>query len=116
MNLAHSVCSSFQQLADESRDLSQAEKKITVVKDEQIHKMTTIFTQNGNFEFILFYFQLQINHVIHQQTAQSLNKWSGPRAIIDRPMSEKIREKKVLQFIFSRILFVGTRIAFGTFC
>ena len=54
MNLAHSICSSFQQLADESRDLSQAEKKITVVKDEQIHKMTTIFTQNGNFEFILF--------------------------------------------------------------
>ena len=34
-------------LADESRDLSQTKKKITVVKDEQIHKMTIIFTQNG---------------------------------------------------------------------
>ena len=34
-------------LADESRDLSQTKKKITVVNDEQIHKMTIIFTQNG---------------------------------------------------------------------
>ena len=30
-----------------SRDLSQAEKKVTVVKPEQIYKMTIIFTQNG---------------------------------------------------------------------
>ena len=28
-------------LADDSRDLSQAEKKITVVKAKQIHKMIT---------------------------------------------------------------------------
>ena len=32
-----------------SRNLSQAEKEITAWKDEQIHKMTTIFTQNGSF-------------------------------------------------------------------
>jgi hypothetical protein len=34
-------------LADESRDLSQAEIKVTVFNDEQIHKITIIFTQNG---------------------------------------------------------------------
>ena len=38
------MCSSFEVLADELRDLSLAEKKITVVKDEQIHKMKTIFS------------------------------------------------------------------------
>ena len=54
MNLAPSICSNFQQLADKSRVLSQAEKKITVIKNEQIHKKLTIFTQNDNFEFILF--------------------------------------------------------------
>ena len=37
----------FKQLADKSRDLSQDEKKITVVKPEEIHKITIIFTQNG---------------------------------------------------------------------
>ena len=40
---------SFLQLAVGSRDLSQAEKEITLCKAEQIHEMTTIFTQNGNF-------------------------------------------------------------------
>ena len=39
------MCSSLLQLAPGSRDLSQAEKRIT----EQIHKMTIIFTQNDNF-------------------------------------------------------------------
>ena len=37
----------FKLWADESRDLSQAEKKITDVKGEWIHKMTTIFNQNS---------------------------------------------------------------------
>ena len=36
-------------LADESHDLSQAEKKITVVKYVETHKLTIIFTQNDNF-------------------------------------------------------------------
>ena len=44
---AHFICSSFELLADKSRDLSQVEKKITVVKAKKIHKMTIIFTQNG---------------------------------------------------------------------
>ena len=36
---------SFGLLALKSRDLSQAEKEIAAGKVEQIHKMTTIFTQ-----------------------------------------------------------------------
>ena len=36
------ICSSLKLLADDS----QAEKKIIVFKDEQIHRMTIIFTQN----------------------------------------------------------------------
>jgi hypothetical protein len=32
----------FWLLADESRDLSQAEKKITFARAEQIHKMTIV--------------------------------------------------------------------------
>ena len=37
----------FKQLALGSRDLSQAEKKVDIVKPEQIHKITSIFAQNG---------------------------------------------------------------------
>ena len=39
--------SSFWLLGVESRDFSHAEKERTACKDEQIQKMTTIFTQNG---------------------------------------------------------------------
>ena len=38
---------SFWLLEVESRDFSQAEKERIACKDEQIYKMTTIFTQNG---------------------------------------------------------------------
>ena len=41
------MCSINLQLAVGSRYLSQAEKKETVVKPEQIRKMTIISTQNG---------------------------------------------------------------------
>ena len=34
-------------MAYKSRNLSQAEKKITAVKDEQLQKMTIVFSQNG---------------------------------------------------------------------
>jgi hypothetical protein len=40
------ICSRRGQLVLESRDLSETEKKIIVVKPEQIHKITIIFTQN----------------------------------------------------------------------
>ena len=42
--------SSFWLLGVESRDFSHAEKEKNACKAEQIHKMTTIFTQNENFE------------------------------------------------------------------
>ena len=41
------MCSTFWLLKVESRDFSQAEKERTACKAEQIHKLTTIFTQNG---------------------------------------------------------------------
>ena len=40
------MSSSFWLLRVESRDFSQAEKERTACKAEQIHKMTTVFTQN----------------------------------------------------------------------
>ena len=46
------MCSSLLQLAVESRDLSQDEKKIEA---EQIHQITTLFTQNDDF-FTFGYF------------------------------------------------------------
>ena len=39
------MCSSFWQLGVESRDNSHAEKERNACKAEQIHRMTTIFTQ-----------------------------------------------------------------------
>ena len=42
------VSSSFWLLGVESCDFSKAEKEGTACKAEQIHKMTTIFTQNNN--------------------------------------------------------------------
>jgi hypothetical protein len=40
--------SSFWLLGVESHDFYQAEKERTACKAEQIHKLTTIFTQNNN--------------------------------------------------------------------
>ena len=42
------MSSSFLLLGVESRDFSQAEKERTACKAGQIHKMTTIITQNDN--------------------------------------------------------------------
>ena len=42
------MSSGFWLLRVESRDFSQAEKKRTACKAEQIHKMTIIFTQKDN--------------------------------------------------------------------
>ena len=41
------MSSHFWLLGVESRDFSHAEEERTACKAEQIHKMTTIFTQNG---------------------------------------------------------------------
>ena len=42
------MCSSFWLLGVESRDFSHAERERIACKDEQMHKMKTIFTQNDN--------------------------------------------------------------------
>ena len=42
------MSSSFWLLQVKSRDFFQAEKERTACKAEQIHKMTTIFTQKDN--------------------------------------------------------------------
>ena len=41
------LCSKKKILGVESRDFSHAEKERTAYKAEKIHKITTIFTQNG---------------------------------------------------------------------
>jgi hypothetical protein len=42
------MSSSFWLVGVESRDFSQAEKERKACKADQIHKMTTVFTQNDN--------------------------------------------------------------------
>ena len=45
--MCSSICALvFWLLGVESRGFSQAEKEVTACKAEEIHKMTTIFTQN----------------------------------------------------------------------
>ena len=43
-------CVELRKLSHLTRDLSPAEKKITVVASRATDKMTTIFTQNDNFD------------------------------------------------------------------
>ena len=75
--------SSFWLLQVKSRDFSQAEKERTACKAEQIHKITTIFTQNDprlSFQVKLvvifvnlpnFLSQLEKNHVTQLPTAKN---------------------------------------------
>ena len=77
------MSSSFWLLALGSCDLSQVEKEITSFQAEQINKTTTIFTQNGRFDWKklslwiysackqLFLSQLEISHVTQEPTAQN---------------------------------------------
>ena len=51
------MSSSLWLLGVESRDFSRAEKEKTACKAEQIHKIATIFTQNGAW------LSLEKNHV-----------------------------------------------------
>ena len=44
-------CVEFRELSHLTYDLSQAEKKITAVTSWATDKMTTIFTQNDNFDY-----------------------------------------------------------------
>ena len=82
------MSSTFFHLAVGSRDLSQAEKKMTLCKAEQIDNLITFLTQNDNFlhwhsnfelsfcEFhqlckLLFLSQLEINPVIQQPNEEN---------------------------------------------
>ena len=77
------MSSSLCLLRIESRDFSQAEKERTACKTEQIHKITTIFTQNDprlSFQVKLvvifvnlpnFLSQLEKNHVTQLPTGQN---------------------------------------------
>ena len=48
----------------ESRDLSQAEKKVTVVKSEQMHKVKIIFTENDQkFNNQLTFFRICVIYI-----------------------------------------------------
>ena len=71
------ISSSFGLMGVESHDFSQAEKERTACKAKQIHKMTTIFTQDNfecylfnllSFQLLLFSSQLVINNEIQEQT------------------------------------------------
>ena len=54
-------CVGFWELSHLTRDLSQAEKKITVVTRQATDKMTIIFTQNNNFD----HFEWNRCHFVH---------------------------------------------------
>ena len=82
-------------LAHLTRDLSQDEKKITVVTNWATDNMTCIFTQNDNFDnfkwnschFVhllsllqhLFSSQLEISHVVNGPTAKNQHRCRGPK-------------------------------------
>ena len=86
------ICVNCWRLAHKTRDLPQAEtKRIYKIKAEQVHKLATIFTQNdvclfSNLTILAekisllslyfynsnyFWFQLEINHVIHEPRAKT---------------------------------------------
>ena len=71
-------------------------RKISVVKDEQIHKIKiqskrskVVFLSENSchiMNLLIFdniYSQLELNHVIHKSTAQSLNSKLGARLLRD---------------------------------
>jgi hypothetical protein len=80
MSMVLCIPSSFLLLQVGSADFSQAEKERTTCKPEQIHKMTTIFTQKDNlglfreFAFCQLckqFFLSQLNHVTQLATAKN---------------------------------------------
>ena len=59
------MSSSFWLLGVESHDFSHAKKERTACKAEQIHNMTTIFTQNNNLRPFLV-IGIKLKHKISQ--------------------------------------------------
>ena len=69
--------SNFWLLAVGSLDLSQAEKEITDCKVEQIHKLTTIFTQKDNLGPFWMKVVVILWIFLAYQTTISLSAWDG---------------------------------------
>ena len=65
------ISSSFWLVGVESRDFSHADKERTACKDEQIHKMTTIFTQKVTS--CRFEKKLVVEKYFFMQQANSMN-------------------------------------------
>ena len=86
-------CVEFRELSHLTRDLCQAEKKITVVISWATDKITTIFTQNDNFDHFernrcdfvpllslyqhLFPSKLEISHVLNGTTPEIQHRKCG---------------------------------------
>ena len=70
------MSSRFWLLRVESRDFSQVEKEGTACKAEQIHKMTTIFTQNDNQG--PFWVKIVVIFLIYS-ALQAVSAWDKPR-------------------------------------
>ena len=99
-----SICSSYWLLADESCGLSQAEKKTTVCRAEQIHNDDNYFHSKWQLltllsEYNCHFVNLQQQLISSQQTATNLNKWSGPQSCFLDPLK---RPKNRWKISFSR--------------
>ena len=98
-------CVEFLELSHLRRDLSQAEKKITVFIRWATDKMTTISTQNDNFDHFewnkchfvhllsLFSSQLEISHVLNGPTPENQHRKWGPRFFLSTTNLIKIAPK-----------------------
>ena len=73
------MCSSFWLLGVESRDFSHAEKERSACKAEKIHKMTTIFNQDGSR--LSFYVKMAVILWIWTalQAVRSFSAWEKSR-------------------------------------
>ena len=70
--------SSFLQLAVESRDLSQAEKEITLLKAKQTHKMATFFYSKWQFSTPRTFLSCHFVN-LGLQTVISISAWDKSR-------------------------------------
>ena len=85
------MSSSFWLLGVESRDFSQAEKDQTACKAEQIHKTTTIFTQNDNLNSTILSEKIAILWICSAlQEVLSFSAWEKSRA--SSPNSQKVKD------------------------
>ena len=91
-------CVEFLELSYLTRDLSQAEKKITVFTSWATDKMTTIFTQNYNFD----HFEWNRCHFVHLlsllTTFLLFSAWDRSR--VKRDNSQNSTQNIAIKFIW----------------